>query len=96
MSIERNKEVVREGWRSVPPGNLEGIAAMYHDDVVLHGAADGEIQGRDALIVARIMAEEAAEPEPLPTPSAQEPPDEPGLSEARGPGGSLRRRSPAA
>ena len=50
MSIEGNKEVIRKGWESYAKGDLDGIATMYHDDVVFHGAADEEIQGRDALI----------------------------------------------
>ena len=50
MSIESNKEVIRKGWESFSKRDLDGIAAIYHDDVVYHGAADEEIRGRDVLI----------------------------------------------
>ncbi len=50
MSVEANKAVVLKGWESAGMGNLDTLAAMYHDDVVYHGAAGEEIAGREAVI----------------------------------------------
>ena len=50
MSIDGNKEVVRKGLESVAKGDIKGIAAMYDENVVYHGAAGEEIQGSDALM----------------------------------------------
>ena len=50
MSVDTNKSVVVKGWGSVAKGDRVGLAAMYHDNVVYHGAAGEEIAGRDALV----------------------------------------------
>ena len=50
MSVEANKAVLVKVWESAGNGDLDGLAAMYHDDVLYHGAAGEEIQGRDAVM----------------------------------------------
>ena len=50
MSVEANKAVVVKGWESADKGDLDSLAAMYHEDVVYHGAAGEEIAGREAVI----------------------------------------------
>ncbi len=50
MSTEANKAVMLKGWESVSKGDQDGVAAMYHDDVVYHGAGGEEITGRAPLM----------------------------------------------
>ena len=39
MSVERNKAMVLKLWESVNRGDLVGIAAMYHENVIYNGSA---------------------------------------------------------
>lgn len=50
MSVQANKAAVLQGWQSATNGDLEGLAAMYHADVLYHGMAGEEIRGRDAVM----------------------------------------------
>ncbi len=50
MSVESNKDVVLGGWASVSKNDLQGMGAMYADDVVYHGAGGEEARGKDAVL----------------------------------------------
>ena len=50
MSVEANKALILEGWKCVGRGDQDGLAAMYHDDIVYRGAGGEEVRGRDSLM----------------------------------------------
>jgi len=50
MSVEANKAVILKGWECASTGDQEGLAVMYHDDVVYHGAAGQSVRGREPLM----------------------------------------------
>ena len=50
MSVEDNKAIVAKSWEGISANNLDAAVEGYDENVIYHGAAGEEIQGREGLL----------------------------------------------
>ena len=50
MSIEDNKELVRQFWGCLGSGDFEKMGSLYHADAAYHGSGGDERRGRAAAV----------------------------------------------
>jgi len=50
MSIEENKEIVRQLWGCLSSGDFDKMGSLYDENVVYHGVAGDERHGRAAAV----------------------------------------------
>lgn len=50
MTLEDNKQVVRELWGCLSSGDFDKMASLYHPDVAYHGSGGEERRGRVSVV----------------------------------------------